>query len=302
MTLHIYTHPSFLRHDTGPGHPERIDRIRVLHDLFKEDPFSSLPVIQAREADYEDIVRAHKPDYIDALMAAMPESGYAFADADTVLSPGTEAAAFHAAGAVCQAVDDILSGACDRAFCAVRPPGHHAFPGHAEGFCLFNNIFIGALYAQESGCKKIAIADFDVHHGNGTEAMARLHDGIFFASSHQWPLYPGTGLPENDIPGRIANATLAAGEGSDAFRAAWSQKLLSQIRAFAPDLLMISAGFDAHRDDPLAQINLVEDDYRWITAELKAIQPRIVSVLEGGYDLAALKAGVAAHLSVLLAD
>ena len=304
MKMQIYTHPSFLRHDTGPGHPERIDRLKVLLDLFKEKPFSALPVAQAREAEIAWIARAHDKGYIEKIMDAVPDQGHAAADADTILSPGTGEAALHAAGAVCQAVDDVLDGKTTRAFCAVRPPGHHAFPAHPEGFCLFNNVFIGALHAQARGTKRVAILDFDVHHGNGSDAMARAHDGVFFASTHQWPLYPGTGLPEDDIAGRVVNRTLAAGDGSAQFRAVWKNEILPALDEFRPELVMISAGLDAHRDDPLAQINLVEDDYAWITEEFAAIAQKhaggkIVSVLEGGYNLEALKASVAAHLTVL---
>jgi acetoin utilization deacetylase AcuC-like enzyme len=305
MKTHIYTHPSFLQHDTGPGHPERPDRLRVLLDLFDEEPFSALPVIPAIEAEHTWIYRAHDEAYVTAIEDAIPDRGHVYVDGDTVVSPGSRDAAFHAAGAVCQAVNDVIGRQCDRAFCAVRPPGHHAFPSHAEGFCLFNNIFIGALHAQAAhGLERVAILDFDVHHGNGSDAMARRHPGIFYGSTHQWPLYPGTGLPEDDIPGRVVNVPLSAGDGGAAFRDAWSRVILPQLDAFAPQLIMISAGFDAHRDDPLAQINLVEGDFAWITDELNKIAARhaggkIVSVLEGGYSLEALKASTAAHLIAL---
>jgi acetoin utilization deacetylase AcuC-like enzyme len=228
-----------------------------------------------------------------------------YLDGDTAVSPGSWEAALRAAGAVCQAVDDIMAGKCERAFCAVRPPGHHAFPDHAEGFCLFNNIFIGALHAQaKHGIKRVAIVDFDVHHGNGSDFMARQHNGVFYASTHQWPLYPGTGLMEDNIAGRIVNVPLASGDGSLSFRNAWSNVILPELDAFKPVLLMISAGFDAHQDDPLANINLTEDDFRWITGEFVNIagrhcDGRIVSVLEGGYNLDALKASTASHLSAL---
>lgn len=302
-TLRLYSHPCFLKHDTGPGHPERAARLEALFVLFDEKGWS---YTTAHEADIKQIARAHDPRYIDKIEMATPDCGYAAADADTVLSPGSWEAALHAAGAVCQAVDDILSSAVLRAFCAVRPPGHHAFPDHAEGFCLFNNIFIGALHAQYThDLKRIAILDFDVHHGNGSDAMARTHEGVFYASTHQWPLYPGTGLPESNVPGRIINTPLNPGDGSAAFRAAWSEKIFPELDKFAPELIFISAGFDAHKNDPLAQINLEDDDFGWITREIvKAADRhcggRIVSVLEGGYDLPALTSGAAAHLDALI--
>ena len=306
MTLTLYTHPAGLTHDTGPGHPECAARLQVILDLFDEAPFNSLPRVTAREAEYEELLRAHDERYLERLQEAIPErrGEMRALDNDTIVSNGSWLAASHAAGAVCQAVDDIAAGNTMRAFCAGRPPGHHAFPDHAEGFCLLNNVMIGALHAQARGFTKIAIADFDVHHGNGTDAMARRHPNIFYASTHQWPLYPGTGLPGADVPGRIANRTLAAGDGPAEFRTAWADHLLPQLNAFTPDLLIISAGFDAHRDDPLAQINLVEADFGWITGELVAMAERccsgkVVSVLEGGYDLEELKASVTVHLKAL---
>ncbi|HTK84978.1 MAG TPA: histone deacetylase family protein [Patescibacteria group bacterium] len=305
MKTHIYTHPCFLKHDTGPGHPERPARLEVLFDLFKEKPFNTLPIVEAQEAQRAWILRAHDERYYDALQEAIPDDGLGYLDGDTCVSPGSWEAAVKAAGAVCQAVDDVMTGKADRAFCAVRPPGHHAFPGHAEGFCLFNNIFIGALHAQAAHkMSRVAVVDFDVHHGNGSDYMARRHENVFYASTHQWPLYPGTGLPEDNIKGRVVNIPLAAGDGSTAFRNAWSGAILPALDEFKPELLMISAGFDAHRDDPLANINLVEDDFRWITDEYKKIAAnhcggRIISVLEGGYNVNALKSSVAAHLSSL---
>ncbi len=294
--LTIYTNPSGLFHDTGPGHPERIARLQTVLTLFDG-------AIEISEGDISQIARAHDRRYIEKIEASIPDHGYAYADADTALSPGTWQAALTAAGTVCRAVDDVLNGKTQRAFCAVRPPGHHAHPAHAEGFCLFNNIFIGALHAQQT-IKRVAILDFDVHHGNGSDVMARAHENIFFASTHQWPLYPGTGLPEDDIPSRVINRTLPADSGAKEFMTAWNE-ILAALDNFKPDLIMISAGFDAHRDDPLAQINLAENDYAWITGEIvKAAEKhcggKIVSVLEGGYNLDALKASVAAHLAALV--
>lgn len=294
----IYTHPVFEKHDTGPGHPESPARIRALFDLFHE---KNWPVIAARDAELDWIARAHPMPYIDALHDALPDRGQIFLDSDTVMSPRSLEAALYAAGAVCQAVEDIVEGKTTRAFCAVRPPGHHAEPSQAMGFCLFNNIFVGALHAQSLGLKKIAIVDFDVHHGNGSDVMARLHDDVFYASTHQTPLFPYTGGTDDNVPGRVLNVPLAAESGSAEFRQAYTGRVFPALREFVPDLLMISAGFDAHRDDPLAQINLDEGDFSWITEELCKIADssaggRVVSVLEGGYNIPALKSSVAAHI------
>jgi acetoin utilization deacetylase AcuC-like enzyme len=293
MVPSIYTHKSGLRHDTGPGHPESPDRLQVLLGLFGEEKW---PVIPSQEAELDWIARCHSMAYIDSLQDAMPDRGLAYLDSDTVASPGTWDAAIHAAGAVCQAVGDVIAGRAQRAFCAVRPPGHHAEPARAMGFCLFNNIFVGALHAQSLGLEKIAIVDFDVHHGNGSDTMAQRHDNVLYISSHQWPLFPGTGGPDDQVPGRVLNIPLPAGTGSPEFRAAYMKQVFPALHDFRPDLLMISAGFDAHRDDPLAQMNLTEDDFAWVTKELCIIQTRVVSVLEGGYNLSALKAGVKAHI------
>jgi acetoin utilization deacetylase AcuC-like enzyme len=294
----IYTHRSFLGHDTGPGHPESPARLQTLFDLFAE---KNWPVIQAHEAEIEWIARAHSMAYIDTLQDVMPDRASVFLDGDTIISPGTWEAAIHAAGAVCHAVEDIIAGKIKRAFCAVRPPGHHAEPAQAMGFCLFNNIFVGALHAQSLGLKRIAIVDFDVHHGNGNDTMARLHDNVFYTSTHQWPLFPGTGGPDDQISGRILNVPLPAGTDSQTFRAVYEKTIFPALHDFKPDLLMISAGFDAHRNDPLAQMNLDEDDFKWITRELCAIADthtggRVVSVLEGGYNLQALKRSVECHI------
>lgn len=300
----IYTNRNGLRHDTGPGHPERPERLQVLLDLFDEKPFSDWPQIPSPAAELEWIARCHPMKYIEALQDAMPDDTLVRLDSDTVASPGTWDAALCAAGAVCRAVEDIASGKITRAFCANRPPGHHAEPTKSMGFCLFNNVFVGALHAQSLGMKKIVIIDFDVHHGNGSDAMAQLHGNVFYISSHQWPLYPGTGGPDDQIENKIMNIPLPAGTGSARFRDAYEKTVFPALNAYAPDLVMISAGFDAHRDDPLAQMELSDDDFFWITKVLCDIsnlysQGRVVSVLEGGYDLDALKNSVAAHLRAL---
>jgi acetoin utilization deacetylase AcuC-like enzyme len=215
-------------------------------------------------------------------------------------------AALHAAGAVCQAVDDCFTGKIDRAFCAVRPPGHHALAGEAMGFCLFNNAAIGAMYAMSKyGAERIALVDIDVHHGNGTEAFAREHEGIFFISSHQWPLWPGSGRGDDNIEGRILNIPLPPGSGPREFRRAYKEQVFPALEEYGPELILISAGFDAHRDDPLAGLNLMDEDYGWITGNICDIAERhcggrVISTLEGGYNLDALKRSVAAHLRALM--
>ena len=304
MTPRLYTHRGGLDHLTGPGHPERPERLRALLDLFREAPFRDWPLIEAEQADRDYVLRAHDAAYLGRLEDMSPDRDFSWIDDDTILSPGSLAAAFGAAGAVRRAVNDVMGGAARRAFCAVRPPGHHAFPDHAEGFCFFNNAMLGALHAQGGGATRVAVLDFDVHHGNGSDAMARRHDGIFYGSTHQSGIYPGTGVPANDVPGRIVNVPLAAFSGGDKFRKAWGDAILPQAEAFAPDLVIVSAGFDAHRQDPLAQLKLEDEDFSWITERLAALadrhaRGRIVSVLEGGYDLAALTGGVAAHLKAL---
>ncbi len=305
MKTTIYIHDSGLRHDTGFSHPEGADRLATILGLLKETPYDTLPQGKVTPAKEEQILLAHPLHYIDHIRDSIPDHGHAQIDADTIMSPGSWNAALHAAGAACSAVDDVASGKTTRAFCAMRPPGHHAESALSMGFCLFNNIFIGARHAQAAhGFKKVAIVDFDVHHGNGTDTMSRMHDGsIFFISTHQYPLWPMTGL-EEDNDESVMNFTLPPGSGSEKFRSVYETKVFPALTRFAPDLLMISAGFDAHRLDPLAQINLESEDFGWVTERLCAIadasaQGRVISVLEGGYHLQALKESAAAHLRAL---
>lgn len=302
MKTQLYVARSGLRHNTRPGHPESIARLETILALLDEAPFSGWPQVAAQEADAAWILRAHDEIYFMALEEAMPTGGGSMRlDNDTVASAGTWQAALDAAGAACMAVEDVVKGRCDRAFCAVRPPGHHAGPRSPEGFCIFNNVMIGALHAQKLGAQKVAIVDFDVHHGNGTEAMTKLHKDIFYASTHQWPLYPNTGGPGTDVEGRIMNRPLAADSTPEDFRRAYTDDILPALARFAPDLLMISAGFDAHRDDPLASLRLGAEDFAWVTQELCKVQGKVVSVLEGGYNLPALKDSTRAHLLALAA-
>ncbi|MGZ8193247.1 MAG: histone deacetylase family protein, partial [Methylobacter sp.] len=254
----------------------------------------------------EQIRLIHSQFYIDTVLKAIPEQGHHYLDHDTVLSPDSKNAAFRAVGAVCDAVDKILAGKADNAFCAIRPPGHHAKPDLAMGFCLFNNIAIAAEYARRHHqLKRIAIVDFDVHHGNGTQAAFYNEPDVLYASSHEMPNYPGTGYPTETGLGNIINVPLPAGESGIAFRQKYRSIILPALKNFKPELLLISAGFDAHKDDPLASIRLVEEDFQWITQELMDIADsycngRIISALEGGYNLNALSASVALHVKTLL--
>ena len=262
---------------------------------------------EAPHATHEQIARVHPQSFIARVLAAVPPEGYGRIDSDTFTSPGSGEAALRAAGAVIAAVDRVMTGTLRNAFCAARPPGHHAEPDTAMGFCLFNNVAIGALHARHAhGTKRIAVVDFDVHHGNGTQAAFWADPDLFFASTHQSPLYPGTGqASEHGVANNIVNAPLPPGAGSREFRAVMETEILPALDAFAPHFMLVSAGFDAHRADPLANMELVEDDYAWITARLAQIagkhaKGRIVSTLEGGYDLAALGASAAAHVRALM--
>lgn len=315
----IYTSHYSKRHDTGHGHPENAARMDALEELFAEDIFTDWPRENVRAAELEQIILAHSEDYVFDLQEKTPDHGLAAIDGDTVLSPDSYDAALYAAGAVIQAVDMVASGerppACGhdgikKAFCAIRPPGHHAEPTYAMGFCLFNNIFVGARHAQEAhGFKKIAIIDFDVHHGNGTETMTRAHNTthpdkpILYISSHGFPLFPMSGDPtQNDST--TLNIRLPDGCGSAGFRKLYEDQVFPALKSFTPDLLMISAGFDAHKDDPLASINLETEDYGWVTEELLKTVPNapVISVLEGGYQPEALKNCARAHLLALAQD
>ena len=239
-------------------------------------------------------------------MSRVPLKGYAALDADTILSPQSGNAALRAVGAVTSAVDAVMQGEAQNAFCAVRPPGHHAEPDHAMGFCLFNSIAVAARHAQaKHGVVRVAIVDFDVHHGNGTQAVAEQDPTLFFASSHQYPLYPGTGAAHETGLGNVVNVPLPFGTEGSQFRRAFEARILPALDAFAPQLLLVSAGFDAHRADPLAGLELEEDDFGWVTGRLteaasRHAQGRLVSVLEGGYDLKALAGSAAAHVSSLM--
>ena len=306
--LRLYTHPACLQHDPGPKHAERPARLRAVLQALDHDRHAALDRVEAPRVTREQLLQVHGSAHVDHVLgSAPPEGGTYRLDEDTVMSPGSVEAALRAAGATVAAVDAVLSGAVQRAFCAVRPPGHHATRDQAMGFCLFNNIAVAAAHALAAhGLKRVAIADFDVHHGNGTQAIFEREPRVLFVSSHESPLYPGSGREDERGVGNIVNGTLSPGAGSHEFRELWDGVLLPRLHAFKPQLVLVSAGFDAHRNDPLANIRLGQGDYAWITERLVALanthaEGRLVSSLEGGYDLPALAASTAAHVNSLMA-
>ncbi len=306
MTTFLFTHPACLDHDPGGGHPESPARLKAVLSALDGADFAGLGRQLAPPASIAQIARVHAADYIQAVLDAVPAEGTVHLDPDTVMSPGSGEAALRAAGAVCAAVDAVIGGEAANAFCAVRPPGHHAERARAMGFCLFNNVAIGAEQAREShGLKRIAVMDFDVHHGNGTQHRFEDDPDLMYASTHQFPFYPGTGAAAERGLGNIVNVPLPAMAGSAEFRLAMTGTVLPAIQAFAPDLVMISAGFDAHEADPLASLRLTAADFAWATTELariadQACAGRLVSTLEGGYDMAALARSAAAHVKALM--
>ena len=307
MTTLLVSHPAFLDHQTPSGHPERADRIRVINDKLKSHRFEALLRDEAPEADQVMLERCHPSAYIQAIKESCPASGIARLDADTWLSPGSWEAMLRGAGAATHAVDQVMSGRVQNAFAAIRPPGHHAEQQTAMGFCFFNNAAIAARHAQAvHGIERVAIIDWDVHHGNGTQDIFWSDPSVLYVSTHEMPLYPGTGAAdETGAFGTILNVPMQAGDGSEAFRAAFDDVVLPRLHEFRPDFLIISAGFDAHRDDPLGNLQLDEADFAWATRQLMALADvhahgRIVSVLEGGYDLQGLSLSVAAHVEALM--
>jgi acetoin utilization deacetylase AcuC-like enzyme len=298
--LRIYSHPACLQHDPGLGHPEAIARLQSVIEALRA-AFPKLDWHSAPLATRQQLARVHTRDLIASILDT-PAAQPLRLDEDTVLSAGSAQAALHASGAAIAAVDAVLAGEFPHAFCAVRPPGHHATAGTAMGFCLFNHVAVAAAHALAAhGLERVAIVDFDVHHGNGTQAIFEHEPRVLYASSHQWPLYPGTGEESEHGAGNVFNAPLAPGSDGTAFRAAWSNRLLPAIEAFSPQLLLVSAGFDAHRLDPLADLRLDTQDYEWLSIELARLagrhaQGRLVSLLEGGYSLTALRECSVAHL------
>jgi len=308
MTTLIMTHRDCVAHEPGRGHPEAPARLSAVLAVFEDPKFANLIRQDAPLGTEADLVRVHEHSFVSAVLHAVPSTGHVALDADTILSPGSGAAALRAAGAVTAAVDAVVAGRVSNAFCAVRPPGHHAEPTHAMGFCLFNSIAVAARHAQViHGLGRVAIVDFDVHHGNGTQAVVESDPTLFFASSHQYPLYPGTGAASETGVGNVVNAPLPAGANGAVFRRAFETRILPALDAFAPELLLVSAGFDAHRADPLAGLELEEADFAWVTSRLvetarRHCRGRLVSVLEGGYDLRALAGSAAAHVTVLMGE
>ncbi len=307
MTTLFLTHPSSLKHDMGPDHPERPDRIRAIERILEHERFQTLIRDRAPRGDISTITRVHPEAYVRSLEEAAPTEGHVSLDGDTSMNPGTWDAALHAIGAACQAVDEVMVRRVTNAFVAMRPPGHHAETATPMGFCFFNNAAVAARHAQKvHGAERIAIMDFDVHHGNGTQEIFWNDPSVMYASTHQMPLYPGTGAKnETGDHDNIVNAPLRAGDAGPQFREAMEQVVLPRLHAFRPDLVIVSAGFDAHRRDPLANINLLEEDFGWATAKLMDVADkhaggRVVSLLEGGYDLEGLARSVAAHVMTLM--
>ena len=307
MTTALISHPDCLSHITPPGHPEQVARLEAIMAALDAPEFASLTRHTAPLAPDDDLLRVHPAAYIQTIRDARPDLGSMALDADTYLSPGSLDAALRSAGGNLQAVDLVMGGEAANAFCATRPPGHHAEKQTPMGFCLFGNIAMAAKYALDhQGLTRVAIADFDVHHGNGTQALVEDDPRIFFASSHQMPCYPGTGAAhETGAHQNVLNLPLAPSDGSAAFRRVWEAQGFPAIAAHKPELILISAGFDAHAADPLAQLRLTTQDFAWITRQLcdladEHTDGRLVSTLEGGYDLEALAASVAAHVTVLM--
>jgi acetoin utilization deacetylase AcuC-like enzyme len=308
MATRLLTHPASLEHVTPPGHPERVDRLRIINKVLAHPHFGELDRKEAPRGEDDDIARVHTEGYIRQVRMASPDPDQEWEqlDPDTWMSPGSLEAALRGVGAAVAGVDAVFKSEADNAFCAIRPPGHHAESRRAMGFCLFNNAAIAALYArQRYNAERIAVVDFDVHHGNGTQEIFWPDRDLFYASTHQMPLYPGTGAVSETGVGNIFNAPLRAGDGSDRFREAMRTVILPAVDAFGPDLVLISAGFDAHRSDPLGSLELTEEDFVWATLYImemadKHAEGRVVSVLEGGYDLAALGSSVGVHVQALM--
>lgn len=307
MTTALITHGDCLGHVNPPGHPEQVERLRRVLGALEGEEFAYLLRVDAPLATDAQILRAHPEAYLADLSARDTSRGYSVIDGDTFLGPGTLAAARRGAGAVIAGVDMVMRGEARNAFCAIRPPGHHAETATAMGFCFFGNVAIGALHALEAhGLSRVGIVDFDVHHGNGTQDLLWNEPRVFLGSSQQMPLFPGTGASDQvGAHGQICNMPLPAGASGAVFRAGMTAKILPALDAFEPELILVSAGFDAHHRDPLANLNLTEADFAWVTERIcdvaaRHAKGRVVSTLEGGYDLAALAASAAAHVRVLM--
>jgi acetoin utilization deacetylase AcuC-like enzyme len=308
MSIAIFTHAAAMGHDTGKHHPECPERYSSVLKALEAPEFKDIPRRSAPIAPVSALVAAHSQAHVDMIMAMQPTSKkLRYIDGDTVVSQGSIDAALRAAGGAIAAVDAVMEGKVEAGFVAMRPPGHHAERNRAMGFCLFNNAAVAAYHARaRHGLKRIAVVDFDVHHGNGTQDIFSPDPDLFYASSHQFPCYPGTGRPEErGVAGNVLNVPLRPGSGRVEFQAAWTEQIIPALEAFAPELLIISAGFDAHSADPLAQLKLQASDFTWITKALLAVADkhcpgRVVSLMEGGYDLDALALSVAAHMRGLM--
>ena len=307
MTTAYYTHAAALDHVTPPGHPEQVARIQSITRALQSDAFDDLDRREAPLGDRSEVERCHPAAYFDRVAAAIPETGFVSLDADTHLSPGSLEAAMRGVGAMAAAVDSVMAGEVQNAFIAMRPPGHHAETQTSMGFCLFGNAAIGAKRALDHvGAERVAVLDFDVHHGNGTQDLLWNEPRTLFASAHQMPLYPGSGAAhETGAHNNVLNTPLAPMTGGSEMRRAWGDQILPAVMTFDPDLIIISAGFDAHAADPLANLNWTTEDFAWITRAICEVaddvcEGRVVSTLEGGYDLNALGESVAAHVRVLM--
>jgi acetoin utilization deacetylase AcuC-like enzyme len=307
MATLLLHHSSFANHQTGHGHPERPDRYRAVESVLGQPQFDSLVREEADVADLDTTRHVHTNRYVDGLEAARPDAGVVYLDGgDTVMEPSTWEVVLRGVGGTVQAVDKVLNGEVQNAFVACRPPGHHAETERAMGFCLFNNISIGARHAQRlHGLTRVAIVDFDVHHGNGTQQIFYSDPTVLYASTHQMSLFPGTGAVNESGVGNIFNSPLASGDGGAELREAFDDRILPALNAFRPELIIVSAGFDAHERDPLGSLQMTADDFAWVTRELMKsaetnCEGRLVAVLEGGYDLQGLSDSVSAHVGELM--